>query len=80
MGSTVDVTGTTTFWRLTCSADRTRAAGPRSGAVSGSPSRARAPTDPDVQISRIRLLELRFRCARIDAVNDSWRQERIALQ
>jgi hypothetical protein len=31
----------------------------------------RAPTDPDMQISRIRLFDLRIRCARIDTVNDA---------
>jgi hypothetical protein len=34
----------------------------------------RAPTDPDLQISRIRLFDLRIRCARINAVNDAWWQ------
>jgi hypothetical protein len=33
-----------------------------------------APTDPDLQISRIRLFDLRLRCARINTVNDAWRQ------
>jgi hypothetical protein len=33
-----------------------------------------APTDPDVQISRIRLFDLRLRCARINTVNNPWRQ------
>ena len=47
-------------------------------ALDGWPSRA--PTDPDVQISRIRLLVLRLRCGSVDAVDDSdWRQ-RVALQ
>ena len=39
-----------------------------------------APTDPDVRISRIRLLGLRSRCDTVDAVNDSCRRQRVALQ
>ena len=39
-----------------------------------------APTDPDVQISRIRLLGLRPRCDAVDAVNDSYGRQRVALQ
>jgi hypothetical protein len=41
---------------------------------------SRAPTDPDVQISRIRLVDLRFRCAKIHTVNDVCRRQRIASQ
>ena len=40
----------------------------------------RAPTDPDVRISRIRLLRLRLRCGSVDAVDDSSRRQRVALQ
>jgi Domain of unknown function (DUF222) len=41
---------------------------------------SRAPTDPDVQISRIRLVDLRIRCARINTVHDAHRQQGIATQ
>jgi hypothetical protein len=40
----------------------------------------RAPTDPDVQISRIRLLVLRLRCGSVDAVDDSDGRQRVTLQ
>jgi hypothetical protein len=33
-----------------------------------------APTDPDLQISRIRLFDLRIRCTRVNTVNDAWGQ------
>jgi hypothetical protein len=39
-----------------------------------------APTDPDVQISRIRLLGLRIRCASQGTVHDSRRRQRVALE
>src|SRR5690606_20566829 len=41
---------------------------------------SRAPTDPDVRISRIRLFDLRIRCASIHTVNDSSRQQRVAVE
>jgi len=40
----------------------------------------RAPTDPDMQISRIRLLKLRLRCGSVDAVDDPDRRQRIPPQ
>jgi len=40
----------------------------------------RPPTDPDVQISRIRLFGSRFRCLTVDAVDHDRRRERIPLQ
>ena len=40
----------------------------------------RAPTDPDVRDSRIRLLGLRFRCAAIDGVDDAWGRQGVVAQ
>jgi hypothetical protein len=39
-----------------------------------------APTDPDMQNSRIRLLGLRIRCAPVDAVHDPWGRQREAFE
>ena len=52
----------------------------RSGRVAPGDRSPGAPTDPDVRISRIRLLGLRVRCAQVDAVNDTHRRQRKALQ
>jgi hypothetical protein len=57
-----------------------QAAGNAHGRVAPGDFSPRAPTDPDLQISRIRLFDLRIRCARVNAVNNSWGQEWIALQ
>ena len=46
----------------------------RSGRVALGGYPPRAPTDPDVQISRIRLLILRLRCESVETVYDSRRQ------
>ena len=40
----------------------------------------RAPTDPDVRVSRIRLFGLRLCCVPVDAVDDPDRRQRIAPQ
>jgi hypothetical protein len=42
--------------------------------------RPRPPTDPDVQISRIRLLDSRLRCSTIDGLDDLRLRERIPLK
>ena len=38
------------------------------------------PTDPDVRISRIRLVRSRICCARLERAADAWLQQRVALQ
>ena len=40
----------------------------------------RAPTDPDVRISRIRFVDLRFRCVPVNAVDHARRRQRILLK